>query len=256
MGPAHAPIDRPVGQMFARLKRALVGEPNAVEETRRLLGDAHKARVKLWLEPLMTSVRNSTLMTATIEQVRTEDIIIGQPSIGGVIRTLVSGESLRLSFSVGPAGHLNGETEVLGRFQIPSGGSDPLHGYRLAMPQGLQLQERRSAKRSDSKLNLAREVELYRSETEEPIRGVVQNLSVSGMQIRTHDYQPKLQQGDRVRLVFHLPSPVGGVNRMVSIARLAKNRNPRQQILGVSFEREIPGLAELLGHAGGRFDAA
>ena len=43
-----------------------------------------------------------------------------------------------------------------------------------------------------------------------------------------------------------LPSPVGGVNRMVTIARLAGNHSPRHRVIGIAFEREIPGLRELL----------
>lgn len=217
-----------------------------MEEARNLLRDAYKTRTKLWLEPINTSVRNSTLMTATIAQVRSSDVVISQPTIGGVTRPLVTGEELRLRFSHDPAGHLTGETEVLGRQQIESGGSSTLHGYVLAIPHGLDLEERRSDKRSESTVNLAREVELYHQEDAEPVRGVVQNLSVGGMQIRTHNDQHKLEQGDRVRLVVHLPAPVGGINKMVTIARLAANRNKRQQILGIAFERQIDGLAELL----------
>ena len=239
--------------MLSRIKRSLVGEPDAKEETRSLLVDARKARSKLWLEPILTSVRNSTLMTATIEQVRSDDVVISQPTMGGVTRPLVIGEALRMSFSVGSAGHINGETEVLGRYDIPSGGSTPLHGYLLAIPDGLDVEERRTTRRAKSRVNLAREVELYRDEVDDPVRGVVQNLSLGGMQIRTHDSQPKLSQGERVRLVVHLPPPVGGINKMVTIARLAPNHNPRQQVLGITFTREVPGLAELLG---GRSDAA
>ena len=58
--------------------------------------------------------------------------------------------------------------------------------------------------------------------------------------------EPPLQPGARVRLIVHLPPPVGGVNRMVTIARLAGNRNPRHRVIGIAFEREIPGLRELL----------
>ena len=112
----------------------------------------------------------------------------------------------------------------------------------------LDDEDRRSAKRREMASNLAREVELYRQDDDEPIRGVVQNLSISGMQIRTHDSQPpRLRPGERVRLVVHLPRPVGGINRMVTIARIAGNRNPRHLVIGIAFEREVPGLAELLG---------
>ncbi len=241
-----------MGQLFSRLKQALAGESDALDGARRALLEAYEARIKVWLEPILTSVRNSTLMSATIEQVRDGDLVISQPTIGGVMRPLMTGEALRLSFSLGTAGHLSGNTEVLGRHEIPSGGTAPLLGYLLAIPGELGPSERREADRNATNVNLAREVELYYSETADPIRGVVQNLSVGGMQIRTHESQPRLTQGQRVRLVVHLPAPVGAVNRMVRIARLAKGSNPRQQVVGISFDREIEGLTELLGGRRGR----
>ena len=234
-----------MGQWISKLARVLSGE-DSPDGARELLQAAYADRVKLKLEPLKTSVENATVMTATIEQVRQDDVIISQPVIGGVTRPLVTGETLRISLSLKSAGRLAGEVEVLGRHKIPSGGDAPLQGYRLSLPQELSDEDRRSSKRREMASNLAREVELYHSGDDEPIRGVVQNLSIGGMQIRTHDSQPRLRPGERVRLVVHLPPPVGGLNRMVTVARLASNRNPRHRVIGIAFERGIPGLAELL----------
>ena len=219
---------------------------DAGDEARQLLQAACQGRIKLKLEQLKTHVPNATIMTATIEQVSEDELIISQPVINGVARPLVNGEELRLSFSIKSVGHLIGETEVLGRYKIPSGGDDPLRGYRLSLPGELFEDDRRASRRKTSSLNLAREVEVYRRDGDDPIRGVVQNLSVGGMQIRTHDSTPQLRPGQRVRIIVHLPPPVGGVNRMVTVARLAGKRNPRHRVIGIAFEREIPGLAELL----------
>ncbi len=224
----------------------LSGE-DAAEEAREALHAAHEARVKLKLEPLKTSLANATIMTASIEHVGESEFIINQPVIGGVARPLVTGEELRLSFSLKPYGHVMGHSEVLGRHKIPSGGGAHLHGYRLSLPLELFNDERRENRRASMSINLAREVELHRSSGDDPIRGVVQNLSLGGMQIRTHDSpEPPLRPGERVRLVVHLPPPVGGVNRMVTIARMAGNRNPRHRVIGIAFEREVEGLRELL----------
>lgn len=234
-----------MARWISRIARALGGE-DARQEALSALQAAYEARVKLRLEPVKTSIANATVMTAAIEQVG-EDLIISQPIISGVPRPLLAGEQLRLSFSLKELGHVTGETEVIGRFKIPSGGGEPLHGYRLSIPDELFPDERRESGRTGGSVNLAREVEIYRRPTEEPIRGVVQNLSLGGMQIRTHDSpEPPLQPGERVRLIVHLPAPVGGVNRMVTIARLAGNRNPRHRVIGIAFERDIPGLRELL----------
>ena len=234
---------------MAKIVRVLSGE-DAQQEAKEVLRAAYDARAKLRLEPLKTSIANATVMSAMIEQVGDDVLIISQPVIGGVARRLVAGEELRLSFSLKDLGHVMGESEVLGRSKIPSGGSNPLHGYRLSIPTELFPDDRRESNRSNQGLNLAREVEIYRNPGDEPIRGVVQNLSLGGMQIRTHDSpEPPLRPGERVRVVVHLPAPVGGVSRTVTIARLAGTRNRRHRIIGIAFEREIPGLHELLAKA-------
>ncbi len=238
-----------MGRWISKLAKALAGD-DPTEEARGALRAAHEARVKLKLEPLRTSIANATVMTAAIEVVREDDMIISQPVIGGVARRLMKGEAMRLSFSLKDVGHVMGETEVLGRHKIPSGGGKSLHGYRLAMPDELFPDNRRTDSRSTTTINLAREVELYRRGGNEPIRGVVQNLSLGGMQIRTHDSEPNLKVGDRFRLVVHLPPPVGGINRMVTVARMAGNRNPRHRVIGIAFEREIDGMRALLSKGG------
>ncbi len=231
---------------MSKIARALTGE-DAAAEARETLFAAYNARVKLKLEPLKTSLANATIMTASIEIVGDRDLVISQPVIGGIARPLVAGEGLRLRFALKPYGHVTGESEVLGRYKIPSGGGAYLHGYRLSLPRELFNDERRETQRASMSINLAREVELYRRSGDDPIRGVVQNLSLGGMQIRTHDSpEPPLRPGQRVRLVVHLPPPVGGVNRMVTIARMAGNRSPRHRVIGIAFEREIEGLRELL----------
>ncbi|MEE8459966.1 MAG: PilZ domain-containing protein [Phycisphaerales bacterium] len=230
---------------MSKLARALAGD-DPHREALMALAAAYEAHVKLKLEPVKTSIANATIMTAAIEYVG-EDLIISQPVIGGVTRPLLTGEQLRLSFSLKELGHVTGETEVVGRFKIPSGGGEPLHGYRLTIPDELFPDERRESGRAGGSVNLAREVEIYRRPGEDPIRGVVQNLSKGGMQIRTHDSpETPLRSGERVRLIVHLPPPVGGINRMVTIARLAGNRNPRHRVIGIAFEHDIPGLVELL----------
>lgn len=231
---------------MSKLARALSGE-DAMDEAREALRAAYEARLKIKLESVKTTLANATVMSAAIEQVREDDLVINQPVIGGVARKLVKGEELRLSFSLKPWGNVVGATEALGRFKIPSGGSSPIAGYLLSMPPELFPDDRRETRRGNTDFNLAREVELYCEGHHEPIRGVLQNLSRGGMQIRTHDSAPHLKPGERVRLVVHLPPPVGGVNRMVTVARLAGNRNPRHRVIGIAFERELEGVAELLG---------
>ncbi len=231
---------------MSKLARVLVGE-DMTAEAREALRAAHDAQIKIKIEPVKTSLANATIMTAMIEEVLDTELIITQPVIGGVPRPLVTGEQLRLSFTLKLYGHVIGEADVLGRYKIPSGGGAHLHGYRLTIPLELFNDDRRESGRASTTMNLAREVELYRERGNDPIRGIVQNLSLGGMQIRTHDSpEPPLRPAERVRVVVHLPAPVGKVNRMVTIARMAGNKNPRHRVIGIAFEREIEGLRQLL----------
>jgi hypothetical protein len=235
-----------VGRFLSKLAKALTGEGGA-EEAREALIAAQEVRSKLKIEQLRTHVRNATIMTAMIEGVGDNDFVITQPVIGGVARSLVVSESLRISFAIKGIGAVSGEVEVLGRHKIPAGNGSELQGYLLTLPLELFPDERRENKRGGAGINLAREVELYRDERHKPIRGVVQNLSLGGLQIRTHDTpDPPLRPGERVRVSVHLPSPVGLINRMVTIARLAGAKNPRHRVIGIAFEREIEGLRDLL----------
>jgi hypothetical protein len=240
-----------VGQWISSFWRVLFGESEAVAQARRALDAARRGRVELALEPPNSATSTPIVMAATIEQVRASDLVITQPVSGGVTQRLVTGEPLRLSISVGKNGCLSGTTRVLGRAKITSGAATPLYGYRLAVPEGLYPADRRKSKRADRGFDLAREAELYKLDENEPIRGVVQNVSHGGMQIRTHEARPRLTKGERIRLVVYLPLPVGEVNRMVQVVRLTIGRNPRQRIVGVAFEREVSGLAELIGEAKG-----
>jgi c-di-GMP-binding flagellar brake protein YcgR len=224
----------------------LSGLPRPSEQVRRALQRAQEARATLILEPPTTSMSIPIAMEATIEQVRAADLVINQPVYEGLVRQLVKGEGLRMSFSVEELGHVAGETRVLGRCKAASGGDTPLYGYRLAIPQRLRKLDRRSSARTTVDSDLAREVELYPLDADIPIRGTIYNVSVGGMQIRTHDSKQRLQRGQRVRLVAFLPPPVGEVNRMVTIVRLGSDRSPMQRVVGVQFERKLPGLAELI----------
>ncbi len=224
----------------------LRGLPRPSEQVRRALEHARDARATLVLEPPVPGVVRPITMEATIEQVRSVDLVINQPVYEGLVRQLVRGEPLRMSFSVEELGHVCGETRVLGRHRIPSGGARPVLGYRLAVPQRLRKTDRRSSARTTIGFDVAREVEIYPLDADVPVRGAIDNVSLGGMQIRTHDSKLRLRRGQRVRLVACLPPPVGEVNRMVTVVRIASDSNPAQREIGIQFDRRLPGLAELI----------
>ncbi|MCH8007107.1 MAG: hypothetical protein IH888_12915 [Planctomycetes bacterium] len=229
-----------------RLWRTLRGRPGAAGSPRRALEAVRAARARILLEPPTTSTATPVIMEARIEQVRPDDFVISEPLLDGVVRRLVTGEPLRLSFAPDSPVHLEGETQALGRFKISSASETPIYGYRLAIPAKLREVAFRSASRWRIGLDMAREVELYPHDQEVPIRGVVQSVGLSGMQVRVHKLRPRLLRDQRVRLVTYLPSPVGEVNRMVSIKRVRSDPSSRMRVVSLRFDRSLPGLGELL----------
>jgi hypothetical protein len=207
---------------------------------------AQRDRTPVTLQPPTSPVMSSITMLTTIEQVRATDMVIAQPTAEGSTRQLVSGETLRLSFSLQPYGHVTGKTRVLGRLKLSSGSEKPFYGYRLSLPDVIRKVDRRRGDRATIGFGLSRESEIYKLNDQVPIRGVVQNVSASGMQVRTHNAKPMLSRGERVRLVVYLPPPVGEVNRLVTVARVTVDRNPRFRLVALAFERELPGIVELI----------
>lgn len=233
-------------EFLARIRQLLMGRAGRSEHARRALERAHRARATLVLEPPTPSTAVPIIMETTIEQVWPGEFVINQPLSEGMVRQLVKGEPLRMSFSVGELGHMSGKTQVLGRIKVTSGGGTPIFGYRLAIPERLRKMDRRRGNRTTIAFDLAREVELYPLDDDTPMRGVIQNVSLGGMQIRMHETKTRFERGQRLRMIAYLPAPVGNLNRMVTIVRVANDRNPRMKVLGVKFERRVEGLAELI----------
>lgn len=231
---------------FSRIRRTLAGEPTSGQEVRRALLAAQRAGNRLELEPATLATEDATPMVARIEQVRGDDFVISQPSIGVFTHPLATGEQLQLSF-VGQNGRVSGLSRSLGRIKIASGGIGMLYGYRLALPEALREKDERRFERMTIGFDLAPEARLYRLDGAEAARGIVQDLSRGGMQIRCHKVSSRSAVGQRVRLDMLLPQPVGEVEAMATIVRLAAGPHSRQQIIGVEFEKEVQGLSELIG---------
>ncbi len=119
-------------------------------------------------------------MVARIEQVRADDFIISQPSIGVFRHPLATGEQLRLSF-VGQTGRVSGLSRSLGRIKITSGGTGMLYSYRLALPETLRENDERRFERMTIGFDLAPEARLYSHDGAQAARGIVQDLSRGGM---------------------------------------------------------------------------
>ncbi|MEE8154505.1 MAG: PilZ domain-containing protein [Phycisphaerales bacterium] len=229
------------------VKRALGAGPNAQERVYLLLKEAYRARTTLELEPLNQAGFHKLVLAATIEQVRDDDLIISQPLIGALNHPLATGEELLISFGVDSVGGVSGKTQALGRVQIPSGGAQLLFGYRLAMPAVLRADERRRHRRVTFGSGPAPAAALYPRSKDTPLRGIVLDISVGGMLIRIlHKPESELALQQRVHLSVQLPPPVGVVDEDVTVVRIAPSANRTNNYVGVAFDGEVEGLADLV----------
>lgn len=237
--------------MAAWLSKVLnvLSPPDAAhEEVRRKLEAAQRARVKLWLE--VGSPGRLTLLGTTVEQVRSADIIIAQPSVGGLTHPLTVGERLRLGF-VHERKHYSGQTQCLGRITIPAGSvtsaSDALlYAYRLAFPKQLQVEDRRKEPRANLLLDPAPEAQVYAPSLAGPVFGRILDISMSGSRIRTPLTIKGVAVGQEVFLKALLPEPVGLIDQPVEVVRLEADYRTGDHLISVRFVDRIPGLADLL----------
>ncbi len=232
---------------LSSVKRALRAGPNAQERVRLLLKEAYRARTTLDLEPLNQTGFHKLVLAATIEQVRDDDLIISQPLIGALNHPLATGEELLMSFGVDSMGGVSGKTQALGRVQIPSGGARLLYGYRLAMPATLRAHERRQHRRVTFGSGPPPAAALYSRPKDAPLRGTVLDISIRGMLIRVlHEPECELELQQRVHLSVQLPPPVGVIDEDVTVVRVAPSTNRTNNYVGVAFDGEIEGLADLV----------
>lgn len=234
-----------------RMKEALAGG-GAPDEVRQALALAQRSRARVDLEPFSSPAGAPILLASTIEQVRRDDLIIAQPTKGARTYPLATGEKLRMSFAIDDT-RLTAQTTALGRFKTRSGGSGGsraggvFYGYRLTMPQNtLLMTERRVAYRAPVATDVAPEAELHVLDqgVAVTVRGVVEDLSVGGMKLRSRNATGRLMPGQRVFLKLVLPEPVGVITEMVHIAHMREAREPDVTIIGVRFERKIPEMHE------------
>lgn len=232
---------------LSSVKRALGAGPNAKERVRLLLKEAYRARTTLDLEPLNQTGFHKLVLAATIEQVRDDDLIISQPLIGALNHPLATGEELLMSFGIESVGGVSGKTQALGRVQVPSGGPRLLYGYRLAMPAALRAVERRRHRRVTFGSGPPLAAALYSRPKDTPLRGIVLDISIRGMLIRIlHESECELALQQRVHLSVQLPPPVGVIDENVTVVRVAPSANRTNNYVGVAFDGEVEGLADLV----------
>lgn len=218
---------------------------------RQVLQIAQRGRLKVALELLNSPTAQASVLTTTIQQVREEDIVIGQPTIGGLTHPLAFGEELRLSFFNQDMHHI-AQTRCLGRVKIATGGNQTLFAYRLEMPATILSNDRRPHPPVALPLDLSCEAHLYTPSCDGPVLGMMLDISMGGARIRTCLASDRIQQGLEVYLKAMLPEPVGLLDELVQVVRMEVDENTGEATVGVSFRRRIEGLAELIRFAQSR----
>ncbi len=236
-----------LSKMMNKVKPAAAGSAAApvtkggATSVRNALQAAHRNRCKVFLE-----VPNQKVVAATqVEQITNDEIVIAQPSIGGMTYPLAFGEALKLSF-VDQKSNLVGETKCLGRTKVTSGDGRTLFAYRLALPSSIKVEERRADPRTEITQEVAPEAQLYSGTMKSPVVGRLTNISMSGARVSMDSAAPGLSIGQELYLKFEMPDPIGKVDEVVEVQRLDFDRRNSKHTVGVSFQRRIERLETLL----------
>jgi len=235
-----------MGTWISKMFHALGGENAPHVDVLGTLLQVQRSRAKLTLE--LSSAGHTMVLLTTIEQVRDDDFIISQPTIGGVTHPLAFGETIKMGFVLASKHH-SGDTRCLGRIRIPAGGdAQVLYAYRMALPESISAFERREHQRSDFAFDQVIEAQLYAPGTMSgPIIGRVLDLSMTGARIATPLAARLIQPGKSVYLKAMLPEPGGLLDELVNIVRIEPaGDGSAMTYIGVRFAQRIDSIARLL----------
>jgi c-di-GMP-binding flagellar brake protein YcgR len=234
-----------MGEWFSKVISALAGQTDPRQNTKRALQAAHRARVRVALE--VPSAGQTVVVTSTIEQVRDDDFIVSQPTVGGLTHPLAFGEAINISF-VNQSLYHTGQTRCLGRIKVPAGqGDNVLFAYRLAMPDELRVDDRRKQPRVTITLSAMPQAQLYSLLSgEKPHAGYIHDISMTGARILLPQPPQRLMPGDALFLKAALPEPVGLIDDLVDICRIDIDPRTSQCAVGVKFRKRIEGLDVLI----------
>ncbi|UCD74379.1 MAG: PilZ domain-containing protein [Phycisphaerales bacterium] len=190
-------------------------------------------------------------MTATIEQVEDNDFIISRPVVGGVAHQLGTHERVHVAF-VTATKRLSAETCCLGRAKIPSGGKRMLYGYRMLLPEALEIEERRVGPRTTVGPQLALIAELASFCFKSPVRANIVDLSAGGLQVRSNAAAGRFVLDQQVYVTAELPEPAGKIGQMGQVAWVRKGKTQKQMLLGIRFLEPVECIDEYVRISGQR----
>lgn len=240
-----------VGTWLSKVKQALNGEGDVAAQVRMELHALQRSRGKLSLDVKNQATSQVEVLASVIEHVRDGDIVISQPSLGAFTRQLATGEQVRISFA-SSNGLCSGESRVLGRIKMQSGGKGLFFGYRLAIPERLNAVDRREHRRikmsegSGSQVHLATVSPKGSGISCVSVSGSIIEMSQSGMQVKLDGSAGPINPGSSLMLMANFPPPVGQVNHPVKVARFDHDPQTGVTRLGLKFEAPIPNLGRFL----------
>ena len=239
-----------MGAWLSKVMHAILADPH--EAVRQPLQAAQEDRAKTTIELL--SGGEPSVMTTIIEQVRSDDIVISQPMVGGHTYPLAFGEQVRFNFAVNNVAY-TGNSRCLGRVKIASGGdmadrtnSETLiFAYRLALPKSLDSDDQRKHPRVQLGVEYQVEAQLYAPDSVSgPLVGRLTDLSMGGARLITSMPVMFMFPGQSLFMKTAMADPVGLLDELVEIALIETDPKTGETSIGIRFRRKIGGLAELI----------
>ena len=143
-----------------------------------------------------------------------------------------------------------GNVRCLGRMKVERGvnaGGQRLvvHGYRMSLPEDLEMVERRAASRTRYHLRHPIEARLHSTSVNEGVTGEIVDVSIGGARMilpaRTRDLFP----GETIYLRMLLPAPGGLIDELVKIVRVEIDPASGAMTLGLRFDKDHTELENL-----------
>jgi hypothetical protein len=240
-----------MGTWLSKMLNTLVVQSATQQEARQTLLAAQAVGVQLSLE--LTDHARANILLTTIQQVRDEDFIINQATIGGAAHPLTFGEAVKIGFVLDSRYH-SGETRCLGRIKIrmaqpahPGASDSVMYGYRLAIPNSIRAEDRRTEPRAQLGFDQPIEAHLYApAAAHGAILGHLLDISMLGARVLATPMRPPLEPGGFLYLKVMLPEPGGLLDEMVNVARVDNDPRGGACTITVRFQRRIESLERLM----------
>lgn len=219
--------------------RGSTGKPSASAAVRQALQKAMRNRTAIVLEAPQGLVASTFVQT-----VSGDEMIVTQPSVGGIIYPLAENEWLKLSF-VERDTNMSGRTMCVGRLKS-KGPRGMTHVYRLSIPEVLRFDDRRGQPRNAIDPSVAPTVTTTGGRLKSPLLCDLADISITGVRVHTDLSTDAIEISQELTMQFLLPEPAGVIDEVVEVQRLLVDEATGRNAICVSFRRRIPRLEALL----------